>query len=128
MDRYFPCHIYLIVTSFLVAEHEQQIDHDSKEVAALVKEQGYIDAKAYKPTIERNTTKEAYVTLVAPACEAGQSDIIIDNVTATFQVESTNAELEFSRKNGEQMVAGNWVDITQTWMKPEEFCTLDANE
>src|SRR5664280_1478616 len=44
-------------TGFLVVKHEQRINHDTIEITALAKAQGYIDAKAYKPTIDKGTSK-----------------------------------------------------------------------
>ena len=113
----------LIATSLFIALHEQQIDHDSKEIAALVKEQGYVDAKAIKPT-----DNKAYITLWMRGCETGQPDIAVDNVTATLQETPTGTKLEFSRKSGEEKVAGHWVDITQIWKTREQFCAQEASK
>lgn len=116
--------IGLATAGYLVAEHEKHLNHDSKEISALVRAQGYINAKAIKPI----KGDEAYITLWMKGCEVGQADMAIDNVTATIKQVATGSELEFSRINRENKVDGQWIDSTQTWVRPEEFCALQASE
>lgn len=64
-----------------ISERQQQIERDNRELAGLVREQGFTDAESYKPT-ENN---EAYIIVWMHDCELGNSDIRIDNVSAMLR-------------------------------------------
>lgn len=111
-----------VLAGVFIARHEQQINHDTKEIAPLAKAQGYIDARTYKPT-EGN---KAFIVLTMRGCEPNNPEISINDVTATYKVKPTGTELEFSRTIGEQRVNNQWVNDTETWTTPGDFCKQEA--
>lgn len=105
-------------------KHEQEIDRSTEQVSALVKELGYISAKAYKPT----ENHVAYITLHAPGCTVGDPEVVVDNVTAQLQEGQNGYEIAyFMHKEGDEKVDGKWTDIFATWRTPGELCDVLAN-
>lgn len=110
---------------YLAGERQTQLNRSSEEMTALVRQYGYISAEAFKP----KTGDEAYITLRMSNCEAGKADILIDNVTATLWQATDGVGIQkFSRDNGEKKVAGQWLQITQTWLTPDELCAQENNK
>lgn len=107
-----------------IVKHEQEIDRSTEQVSALVKELGYISAKAYKPT----ENHVAYITLHAPGCTVGDPEVVVDNVTAQLQEGQNGYEIAyFMHKEGDEKVDGKWTDIFATWRTPGELCDVLAN-
>lgn len=60
-------------------------------------------------------------------CERLELSIRVDNVTMTVDQAPDGPKIAtFSRRAGEEKVAGVWEPIVQSWQTPAEFCEQET--